>query len=80
MGNLLKVNNKNIVLVSSYLTLKYLKLLYSSKGMCWIDGQSKKLVHLKYLVLETPYAFFSIFSWHFSFMHTERFITYVFRF
>ena len=25
--------------------------------MCWIDSQSKKLIHLKYLILETPYTF-----------------------
>ena len=30
--------------------------------MCWIDSQSKKMIHLKYLILETPYTFFSIFS------------------
>ena len=40
--------------------------------MCWIDSQSKKLIHLKYLILETTSSFFSIFSWHFSFMYTER--------
>ena len=40
--------------------------------MCWFDSQSKKLIHLKYLILETPYTFFSIFSWYFSFTHTEH--------
>ena len=48
--------------------------------MCWIDSQSKKLIHLKYLILETPYTFFSIFSWNSSFTHTERSVTYVFRY
>ena len=51
---------------------KCLKLLYSSKGMCRIDSQLKKLIRLKYLILETPYTFFSIFSWYFSF--TQLFI------
>ena len=46
---------------------KCLKFLYSSKGMCRIDSQLKKLIRLKYLILETPYTFFSIFSWYFSF-------------
>ena len=51
-----------------------------SKGMCWIDSQSKKeMIHLKYLILETPYTYFSIFSWYFIFTYTERFITCVFR-
>ena len=35
--------------------------------MCGIESQFKKMIHLKYLVLETPYTFFSIFSWYFSF-------------
>ena len=39
--------------------LKCLKLSYPSKG---IDSQLKKLMHLKYLILETPYTYFSIFS------------------
>ena len=46
--------------------------------MCWIDNQSKKLVHLKHLILQTPYTFFSLFGWHFNFMHTERSITCIF--
>ena len=25
--------------------------------MSWIDSQSKKVIHLKYLVLEIPYTF-----------------------
>ena len=49
---------------------KYLKLLYSSKGMCRIDSQSKKMIRLKYLILETPYTFFSVFNWYISFTHT----------
>ena len=39
--------------------------------MCRIDSQLKKLIRLKYLILETPYTFFSIFSWYFSFTHTQ---------
>ena len=30
-----------------------LKLLYSLKGMCRIDSQLKKMIRLKYLILET---------------------------
>ena len=37
---------------------KCLKLLYSSKGMSRIDSQFKKLISLKYLILETHYTFF----------------------
>ena len=37
--------------------------------MCRIDIQLKKIIRLKYFILETPYAFFSIFSWFFSFTH-----------
>ena len=33
--------------------------------MCRNDTQSKKLIRLKYLIIETPYTFFSIFSWYF---------------
>ena len=51
-----------------------LKLLYSSKGMCRIDSQLKKLICLKYLILETPYTFFSIFSWYFIVLHTLNFL------
>ena len=41
--------------------------------MCWIGSQSKILIHLKYLIFETPYTFFSIFSWHRSFMYNEHY-------
>ena len=44
--------------------------LYSSKGMCRIDSQIKKLIRLKDLILETPYTFFSISSWYFIVLHT----------
>ena len=54
---------------------KCLKLLYSSKRMCRIDSQLKKLIHLKYLILETPYNFFSIFSWYFIVLHTLNFLS-----
>ena len=49
---------------------KCLKVLYSSKGMYRIYCQLKTMIRLKYLFLETPYTFFSIFSWCFSFTHT----------
>ena len=31
-------------------------LLHLLKGMCWIDNQLKKMIHLKYLILEKPYT------------------------
>ena len=37
--------------------------------MCRIDSQLKKLIRLKYLILETTYIFFSLFSRYFSFKH-----------
>ena len=43
--------------------------------MCRIDSQLKKLIRLKYLILETPYTFFSIFSWHFIVLHTLNFLS-----
>ena len=54
---------------------KCLNLLYSSKGMCRIDSQLKKMIRLKYLILETPYTFFSIFSWYFIVLHTLNFLS-----
>ena len=39
--------------------------------MCRIDSQLKKLIRLKYLIYQTPYTFFSIFIWYFSFTHTS---------
>ena len=61
--------SRDLVLNNSAIMVKRkcLKLLYSSKAMCGIESQFKKMIHLKYLVLETPYTFFSIFSWYFSF-------------
>ena len=41
---------KNIEIMVKW---KCLKLLYSSKGMCRIDSQLKKMICLKYLILET---------------------------
>ena len=35
--------------------------------MCRIDSQLKKLIRLKYLIYETPYAFFSMLIWYFQF-------------
>ena len=40
---------------------KCLKLLCSAKGMGRTNSQLKKMIHLKFLILETPYTFFSIF-------------------
>ena len=54
---------------------KCLKLLYPSKGMCRIGSQLKKLIRLKYLILETPYTFFFIFSWYFTVFHTLNFLS-----
>ena len=48
--------------------------------MCWIDSQSKKWMHLKYLVIQTPYTFPPIFSWNSNFTHTECSVTCVFRY
>ena len=64
--------SRDLLLNNSAIMVKWkcLTLLYSSKGMCRIDSQSKKLIHLKYLILETPYTFFSIFSWYFIVLHT----------
>ena len=45
-----------------------LKLLYLSKGMCEMGSQLKKWYISN--ILETPYAFFSIFSWYLSFTNT----------
>ena len=43
--------------------------------MCRIDSQLKKLIRLKYLILETPYTFFTIFSWYFIVLHTLNFLS-----
>ena len=48
---------------------KCLKSFYSSK-VNRINSQSKKLIRLKYLILETTYTFFSIFSWYVIVLHT----------
>ena len=69
--------SKDLPLNNSAIMVKWkcLKLLYSSKGMCRIDSQLKKLIRLKYLILETPYTFFSIFSWYFIVLHTLNFLS-----
>ena len=54
---------------------KFLKLLYSSKGMCRIDSHLKTLICLKCLTLKTRYIVFSIFSWHFIVLHTINFLS-----
>ena len=58
--------SRDLTLNNSVIIVKWkcLKLLYSWKGMYRIDSQLKKLIRLKYLILETPYNFFSIFSWY----------------
>ena len=43
--------------------------------MCRTDSQLKKLVHLKNLILETPYTFFFIPSWYFRVLHTLNFLS-----
>ena len=54
---------------------KFLKFLNSLKGICRTDSQLKKLIGLKYLILEKPYTFFSIFSWYFIVLHTLNFLS-----
>ena len=72
----------NVEFLSRYLPLnnsavmvkwKCLKSLYSWKGVCRIDSQLKKLINLKYLILETPYTYFCIFTWYFIVLHTRSF-------
>ena len=72
--------SRDLVLNNSAIMVKWkcLKLLYSSKGMFRIDSQLKKMIHLKYLILETPYTFFSIFSWYFIVLHTLNFLSFLF--
>ena len=69
--------NRNLPLNNSAIMVKSkcLKLLYSSKRMSRIDRQFKKMIHLKYLILETLFTFFSIFSWYFIVLHTLKFLT-----
>ena len=57
---------------------KCLKLLYSSKGMCRNDTQSKRLIRLKYLIIETPYTFLSIFGWYFKVLDRLNFLSSMF--
>ena len=54
---------------------KYLKLIYSWQAVCRIDSWLKKLIRLKYLILETPYNFFSAFNWYFIVLHTLNFLS-----
>ena len=46
--------------------------------MCRIDSQLKKLISLKYLILETRYTFFSILSWYFIVLHSLNFLSSMF--
>ena len=50
------------------------EIIYPSKEMC--NSQLKKLMCLKYLILKTPFNFFSIFSWYFIVLRLP--ITHVF--
>ena len=65
--------NKSAIMVK----WKCLKLLYSSIEICSIDRSSKNW-WLWNVTLEAPHTFFSIFSWYFSFTHTEHSIQGVF--
>ena len=69
-GRDLPLNNSAIMV-----KWKCLKSLYSSKGMCRIDSQLKQMISFKYLILETPFIFFSIFSWYFLVLHTLNFLS-----
>ena len=61
---------RDLPLNSSAIIVKWKCLKsYSSKGMCRIDSQSKKLIHLNHLILETPCAFFFIFISYFIVLH-----------
>ena len=46
--------------------------------MSRIDGQLKKLIHLRYLIPEIPYTFFSIFNWYFIDLHTFNTLSHLF--
>ena len=46
--------------------------------MCRNDTQSKKLIRLKYLIIETTYTFFSIFSWYFIVLDRLNFLSSMF--
>ena len=59
----LPLNNSTIIV-----KWRFLKLLCLSKGMCGMGSQLKKWYVSN--ILETPYTFFSIFSWYLSFTHT----------
>ena len=69
--------SRDLPLSNSEIMVKWkcMKLLYSSKGMWRIDSQFEKLIRLKYLILETPYTFFFIFSWYFRVLHTLNFLS-----
>ena len=43
--------------------------------MCKIDRQLKKFIRLKYLIIETHFTFFSMFSWYFTVLHTLKFLS-----
>ena len=68
--------SRDLPLNNSAIMIKWkcLKLIYSWKGMCKIDSWLKKLIRLKYLILETPYNFFPAFNWYFIVLHTLNFL------
>ena len=72
--------SRDLPLTNSAIMVKWkcLKSLYSSKAMCRTDSQLKKLIRLKYLILETPYTFFSILIWYFRVLHTLNFLSSMF--
>ena len=68
--------SRDLPLNSSAIMVKWkcLKLLYSSKRRCRVESQLKKLIGLKYLILETLCTF-SIFNWCFIVLHTLNFLS-----
>ena len=46
--------------------------------MCRNDTQSKRLIRLKYLIIETPYTFLSIFGWYFKVLDRLNFLSSMF--
>ena len=73
-STLQKLQDFKTILAAIHLLFKIL-LLCSSKRMCRIGSQLKKMICLKYLILETPYNFFSIFSWYFIVLHILNFLS-----
>ena len=74
--------SRDLPLDSSAIMVKWkcLKLLNWLKGMRKIDSQlkKKKMIRLKYLILETTYTLFSIFNRYYIVLHTLNFLSPVF--